>query len=84
MGNLFTIYPNPSNDNFSINLKDVNERIQKVELFNIAGDLVLARETTNTQNQEALFFKHELPAGNYLVKISSKYSSAFRKLIVIK
>lgn len=84
MGNLFTIYPNPSNENFSINLKDVNERIQMVELFNITGDLVLARETANTQNQETLFFKHELPAGNYLVKISSKYRSAFRKLIVIK
>jgi hypothetical protein len=81
---LFSIYPNPSNENFSINLKDVNERIQKVELFNIEGDLVLVREIDNTENQEALFFKHELSSGNYLVKISSKYRSAFRKLIVIK
>jgi ELWxxDGT repeat protein len=68
-----TIYPNPATNTFSITLANNTSSIVKV--YGLTGQLML--ETTETQNINIA----QLPAGIYMVQITSNAKTYAKKLI---
>ncbi len=75
--NSFEIYPNPNNGVFTINSKDV---IQKIEVTNISGQL-LAQETIDSKTHQLQLYN--FAQGIYFIKVSySNGLSIIKKLII--
>lgn len=72
--NSIEIFPNPVSDKFII--KDPNNEVQLVELFDINGYRVLSREKTEQINL------NEFPDGIYVLKIQVKNGSMVSKKIM--
>ncbi len=77
--NSVLIYPNPSNETFSIRLsKGVNEKdVKGISIYNMIGELVYYSEYTK-QN----FDIRNLTQGNYFIKIQFERNQITKKLIV--
>ena len=70
--NKFSVYPNPSSDVLNIR---TNEPIDKVELYNIIGQLIVAKKTTNINISS-------LKTGIYILKIYSGNRSVIKKVMI--
>ncbi|MDG2275587.1 MAG: family 16 glycosylhydrolase [Flavobacteriaceae bacterium] len=70
--NKFSVYPNPSSDVLNIR---TNEPIDKVELYNIIGQLIVAEKTTNINISS-------LKTGIYILKIYSGNRSVIKKVMI--
>jgi hypothetical protein len=70
-----TLYPNPANDYFSIS----GENIIKIEIFNIAGQLVYSAEQISVN--ESINVK-DFERGAYLVKITTDSEVVVKELIL--
>ncbi|MCS3531424.1 T9SS type A sorting domain-containing protein [Chryseobacterium sp. JUb7] len=66
------IYPNPTSD--QVNIK-TNQKVEAVELYSIAGNLITKEKDTRTVN-----LKH-LPNGLYLLKVYLKNQVVVKKII---
>lgn len=74
--NQFTSYPNPTNDVWNINSKNVN--ITKIEVFNTLGRLV---KEVSVNNLNAEINASDLSSGIYFAKVTSESKSTILKLI---
>jgi len=70
--NKFSVYPNPSSDVLNIR---TNEPIDKVELYNTIGQLIVAKKTTNINISS-------LKTGIYILKIYSRNRSVIKKVMI--
>ena len=70
--NKFSVYPNPSSDVLNIR---TNEPIDKVELYNTIGQLIVAKKTTNINISS-------LKTGIYILKIYSGNRSVIKKVMI--
>ena len=70
--NKFSVYPNPSSDVLNIR---TNEPIDKVELYNTIGQLIVAEKTTNINISS-------LKTGIYILKIYSGNRSVIKKVMI--
>lgn len=70
--NKFSVYPNPSSDVLNIR---TNEPIEKVELYNTIGQLIVAKKTTNINISS-------LKTGIYILKIYSRNRSVIKKVMI--
>ena len=70
--NKFSVYPNPSSDVLNIR---TNETIDKVELYNTIGQLIVAKKTTNINVSS-------INTGVYILKIYSGNRSVIKKVII--
>jgi len=70
--NKFSVYPNPSSDVLNIR---TDEPIEKVELYNTIGQLIVAKKTTNINISS-------LKTGIYILKIYSRNSSVIKKVMI--
>jgi len=70
--NKFSVYPNPSSDVLNIR---TNEPIDKVELYNIIGQLIVVKKTTNINISS-------LKTGIYILKIYSGNRSVIKKVMI--
>ncbi|MBU2950262.1 T9SS type A sorting domain-containing protein [Tamlana agarivorans] len=77
----FALYPNPANDSFSLN--NLSNKVNKVDILNLQGQLVLS-QTIESFTNELSISTTSLTNGIYLVKLSdgSGSLSASKKLIV--
>ena len=71
----FTMYPNPAKEHLHISF---NEPIRQVDIFNAEGGLIFS-EAPNTE--EASLQINQLPAGIYMVRITTGDQIITRKFI---
>jgi len=74
----WSIHPNPATDSFRI---EGHFTQQHVELFTLEGRLALNAGLVGSKMNVAV---HDLPAGIYLVRLSSGASTAMRRLMVTR
>ena len=72
----FSIYPNPASDLISIH---TNKLIDKVELYSVIGQLVLAEENTTKR-----IYTQKVKPGLYLMKIYSDEKITTKKILIKK
>jgi len=70
--NKFSVYPNPSSDVLNIR---TNEPIEKVELYNTIGQLIVAKKTTNVNISS-------INIGVYILKIYSGNRIVTKKVMI--
>ncbi|MFN8300285.1 MAG: T9SS type A sorting domain-containing protein [Chitinophagales bacterium] len=76
---LATVFPNPSNGNFTIRLKEATGAVE-VRLFNVAGQQMLMEKTAE---QTITINRNDLSAGIYVVEVTSA-TKVFRTKINIQ
>jgi len=75
------VYPNPASDNFVVALKNSNELISSIEMFDISGRLILNINGLKTRSYNVS--RKNIEAGVYLVKIfKGNGTSDFRKITI--
>jgi hypothetical protein len=74
------IWPNPSGGTFQVSLPDANERIERVEMYDLQGRTVA--HTSYLEESQARIEIQNLAAGIYLVKAGSIKGAYTQKLIV--
>lgn len=75
--NGFNIYPNPTNNTCMIYSRDI---IQKIELTNIAGQLLLSETITQREHQLQL---HNFSQGIYFIKVSYSNGLSITKKVIV-
>ncbi len=72
-----TIYPNPSNGNFEINLGNTSKNTS-LEIYSLLGQKVFGKENINTETVLISDFQK----GIYLVKVTQNSKSVIKKIII--
>ena len=75
--NEFSIYPNPSNGHFSIQLNNSDES-GKIEIFSTLGQKVFENENINLSSITV----NKLPKGIYIVRITQDSKTNSKKIII--
>jgi ELWxxDGT repeat protein len=75
--NDIVIFPNPSTESFTVNIKNFNETLQ-LEVYDISGKIVLQKILNTSSN----IISHHLLAGVYFIKIGNQKSTEMLKLLV--
>ncbi|MEZ4793124.1 MAG: M12 family metallo-peptidase [Gelidibacter sp.] len=78
----FSIYPNPNNGNFTLQLKSGSNQDIQVQVYDIRGRLVFDDSYTNTQNFNQTINLNAVQSGMYLVKVSDGQRQTTKKIIV--
>jgi hypothetical protein len=76
---IFEVYPNPANNDITINLKDF-EDVKTINLINSQGQLVLTKQVLN--NTSIMLNVSELDHGIYTVQVVSEKTSMSQKIII--
>lgn len=74
-----TIYPNPSQGFFTIEIP-VQEKLKAIILYNHVGDLIFSQEILENSNKKSIDIKH-LPTGLYIVEVYSRNKIGYAKVI---
>jgi len=74
-----TIYPNPNNGLFTINLNKVQVENSNIEITDINGKVIYS-ENNNTEKTKTIDLSHLSP-GMYFVKVSDEVSNYYKKII---
>ena len=74
----FSLYPNPTNGNFTINLNSIVNKDANVEICSINGQLVFKKEIKNTIED----VNFSASAGIYFVKITNDFITTTKKIIL--
>jgi len=76
-----SIYPNPANGNFTVNLPEENE-FTKMELMNYLGQIVMSKEIKS--NSKSIEIQHQTAwkAGAYFLRITGPDLSVTKKVIL--
>jgi PKD repeat protein len=72
------VYPNPSDGNMVV---EVSEQSGLIEVMNLVGELIYSRKIT--QLTESLNLQSQ-PDGVYLIRVSSKNSSAVQRIVLVR
>ena len=72
-----SLYPNPSNGHFTIQLKDASEK-SNIEIVSILGQKVF----TKTNNDALLVTINNIPKGIYIVHITQGIKTSSKKIII--
>ncbi|MFD1602474.1 endonuclease [Flavobacterium artemisiae] len=75
--NTFSIYPNPSNGHFTIQLKDSNEK-SNIEIISILGQILFSKENNNSSSIAV----NNLSKGIYIVRITQGSKTSSKKIII--
>jgi len=74
-----SIYPNPAQSSFTVDLRALQVPSAQLQLHNTIGQVV-AQKTT--QNGEVSFDIQKLPKGMYLLKINTEKGSAVKRIVI--
>ncbi|NVO04209.1 MAG: T9SS type A sorting domain-containing protein, partial [Bacteroidetes bacterium] len=77
----FSIFPNPTNGNFIVQLNSNNEKA-KIELFDAIGQIVFKKELINSNKIECNL--NNLANGVYSIRITTSNSSSTQKIVIQK
>ena len=76
-----SVYPNPSNGEFTINIG--NETMSKIHVFDISGKLVFSDKIVNKTENHTLNLSY-LTNGIYILKLSNNEYTKQTKLVINK
>lgn len=79
----FTAFPNPADENISIQLNSINYRVDRLMLIDIFGKVI--KETTEVYPDQNSIFNwslKEIPAGIYFIKLVSDEKESIQKILV--
>ena len=76
--NASTVYPNPSNGNFTITTKTF---LKSVDVYNINGALIKSYKVDNT-SENVEFNITDLPSGVYLLELKNDTDKTWKKVII--
>lgn len=80
--NQLLVFPNPSNNNFNIQLICSNQEPVKLSLYNIEGKLLFQKEYPVLEGNNIIpFYTNGLPTGIYLLNLKSESFNSSVKLI---
>jgi hypothetical protein len=74
-----SIYPNPAQSSFTVDLRALQVSSAQLQLHNTIGQVV-AQKTT--QNGEVNFDVQKLPKGMYLLKINTEKGNAVKRIVI--
>ncbi|WP_395076989.1 C25 family cysteine peptidase [Flavobacterium sp.] len=74
----FSLYPNPTNGNFTINLDSVLNSDAGLEIYSINGQLIFKKEIKNTIED----INFNASAGIYFVKVTNDFITTIKKIIL--
>ena len=74
----FSLYPNPTNGNFTINLDSVVNSDANLEIYSINGQLIFKKEIKNTIED----INFNASAGIYFVKVTNDFITTNKKIIL--
>lgn len=74
----FKIFPNPTAEKFTIDIKDLNEADGTVKIRNVLGEIVFQKQIDTKQETLDL----NLPSGMYFVELSTNKGTIVQKLCI--
>jgi len=80
--NSFICFPNPANDKFVVRSSEFVGKNISIEIYNVYGEIVYFDSELRTPNSELQIDVSRLPAGLYIVAISSSKVYSYQKLLV--
>lgn len=80
----FSLYPNPNNGNFALQLNSTSNKPIKVSAFDIRGREVFTKEYTNTGTLNQEIKLNNASSGMYLLKVNDGINQEIKKIVVLK
>ena len=80
--NTFSIFPNPNNGAFTINLNSSSNKDIHVEVFDIRGRSVFNNSYVNTTDFNQEINLSNVQSGMYLVKVSDGEKETIKKILI--
>lgn len=82
---VYTLYPNPTNGDFTINMNGVTTNNVKITMFNVIGKLVYETEA-ETNNGEFIkeISTNQLSNGVYFIKVNADNKDYTKKVVINK
>ena len=77
-----SIYPNPSNGKFYINLDGVNSGSVQMNIYTATGKVIISKQLDELNSKDELIDLSEMPTGIYYLNISDGINSINKKLII--
>lgn len=78
--NLFTVYPNPNEGNFALQLKETDSKAAQLIIHNSLGQQVF--HASYLSNGNRISVNAELPSGIYFVKVVTGSGESSQKMVV--
>ena len=78
----FTVFPNPSNGKFSVNVELKEVKGIKIKIFGMASNTLLAQSEETGSNTYEVAFDLSATPGLYAILLETPYGSALRKVII--
>lgn len=79
--NIFSIYPNPTNDSFIFSLNDYTSQDYTIEVLNLIGETIQVHDLSNNSSNFKIPVEN-LPTGVYFVKASCGKNVVTKKVVV--
>jgi len=73
-----SLFPNPVNDSFTIQLEDRSDAIKSIKMYNVEGKLI---QSKSCNNHVVIFDVSELVPNNYYLEIQSNNRSSIKKIV---
>ncbi|MGJ8591707.1 MAG: reprolysin-like metallopeptidase [Aquaticitalea sp.] len=78
----FSLFPNPNNGEFTLNLKSNSNQDIQVQVYDIRGRIVFNNSYANTQTFSQPINLNSVQSGMYLVKVSDGDKQTTKKIVV--
>lgn len=77
----FTVYPNPSNGNFTIDLSSISEKIKTVQVYSVTGSLSYIQDITS---EKQVSINADLAKGMYFIQVLNETGIIATEKIIIQ
>lgn len=78
------VYPNPVNDNLTIDLTNLSEAVLEIAVYDITGKLVKQNSVSTKTDENKLYLSTaDLDNGLYTIKIAGRTTVAYAKVMVL-
>lgn len=78
-------YPNPFNPEFTIEIAAKYLGKLNIEIYDLTGRMIESRKVELSQNRNKISFNLEKhPSGLYVIRLSTKFQSEYKKIILLK
>jgi hypothetical protein len=78
----FSVYPNPSNGNFTLIFNDQVNGVNRIEILGISGNVLYAEFNISGNTKTYQMHLQELPEGIYFLKVYTESAIGYEKIIV--